>query len=394
MSAVIATTGCLSAGVIALSVALLPMIGVAAVGVGWLVAQTAIATVLLLGELRTVWLPYVPFEKLRAFAPRPRRGRRPTVAHDPVGAVAGALEEAGLTAATWAGADKFESTVGIRVVVVDGAGGDLRLKVATDEEGAVALRREVDALATIRSAGAPELVDVVPETLRASAGVRVWALETRRGGTDARRLFADPAVRERWTAGAIARLDGLFRATARLVVVPDEMPELLTLPTAALAGLPGSALRVRADAATQTRIEEELRAELTGRAITMARVHGNLWPGSLRCGPGGNVTGILGWERSHIGVPAADVVHLELTTRALAERRELGAVVREALTGGAADEIAARCALVPGGTELSIRTLVLLVWLEHVHDWLRGPEDSRPGAVWVSQNVHQVLESV
>jgi hypothetical protein len=55
MRAVIGTTAALVAGVVVLSVVLMPVIGVTGAGIAWLVSQTAVATVLLLGELRPLW---------------------------------------------------------------------------------------------------------------------------------------------------------------------------------------------------------------------------------------------------------------------------------------------------------------------------------------------------
>jgi O-antigen/teichoic acid export membrane protein len=55
MRAVVAATAALVAGVVVLSVALMPVIGVTGAGVAWLVSQTAVAMVLLLGELRPLW---------------------------------------------------------------------------------------------------------------------------------------------------------------------------------------------------------------------------------------------------------------------------------------------------------------------------------------------------
>ncbi len=82
MKAVITTTAALAAGVMLISVSLAPVIGVAAVGVGWLVSQTVVATVLLLGELRTVWLPYVHAGPLAGRSPRGARARGARSARD------------------------------------------------------------------------------------------------------------------------------------------------------------------------------------------------------------------------------------------------------------------------------------------------------------------------
>ncbi len=79
LRAVIIATGALAAIVLTLAVVLMPMIGVAGAGAAWLVGQTLVAGVLLLGELRTVWLPYVHSDRWWGRAvrrdPRPRSAR-------------------------------------------------------------------------------------------------------------------------------------------------------------------------------------------------------------------------------------------------------------------------------------------------------------------------------
>ncbi len=88
-------------------------------------------------------------------------------------------------------------------------------------------------------------------------------------------------------------------------------------------------------------------------------------------------------------------MHLVCTTRALVERTELGAVVRGVLAdGGFRDRESELIQAAPGADELSSRTAVLLMWLRHVHGYTRHSAGTRPSDVWVSHNVHQVLESV
>ena len=131
--------------------------------------------------------------------------------------------------------------------------------------------------------------------------------------------------------------------------------------------------------------------------MTAGFVHGNLWLGNVVCAEAdGQVTGIVNWERCRMDLPVVELMHLVCTTRALVERRELGAVVRDVLGRGGLPgrgSPADRRAL-PGADELSTRTAVLLMWLRHVHGYTRHTAGTRPSDVWVSHNVHQVLESV
>jgi hypothetical protein len=174
-----------------------------------------------------------------------------------------------------------------------------------------------------------------------------------------------------------------------------DLPDLLELPQAATGTLPTTRLRVRADETSLARLQEELRRELGGATVTAGLVHGNLWLGNVRATPEGRVTSLVHWERSRLDLPVLDLLHLVCTTRAEVEHRELGAVVRDVIAGGGLrDDEQALVGMAPGAGELSPRTAVLLMWLRHVQGYARHFEGSRPSHVWMSHNVHEVLESV
>jgi hypothetical protein len=192
-----------------------------------------------------------------------------------------------------------------------------------------------------------------------------------------------------------ARIVALHRATAVSRRLEVDLPDLLQLPSTATGTLPTTRLRVRADETSLARLQDELRRELEGATVTAALVHGNLWLGNVRATPEGRVTGLVHWERSRIDLPVLDLLHLVCTTRGEVECRELGAVVRDVIAGGGLrEDEQALVSMAPGADELSPRTAVLLMWLRHVQGYARHFEGSRPSHVWMSHNVHQVLESV
>jgi aminoglycoside phosphotransferase (APT) family kinase protein len=205
---------------------------------------------------------------------------------------------------------------------------------------------------------------------------------------------------ERGSAGVLqadlaARIVELHRATAVPRRLDVDLPDLLELPHAATGTLPKTRLRVRADETSLARLQDELRRELEGATVTAGLVHGNLWLGNVRGTPDGRVTGLVHWERSRVDLPVLDLLHLVCTTRAEVEHRELGAVVRDVIAGGGLrDDEQSLVGMAPGAGELSPRTAVLLMWLRHVQGYARHFEGSRPSHVWMSHNVHEVLESV
>lgn len=402
MKAVIATTAALAVGVLVISVSLAPLIGVAAVGVGWFVAQTAVASVLLLGELRTVWLPYVHVDRLRSILSR-RTAASAHPSRDVSADGHAALQAAGLAATDWEPLDVLDDPNGVRVVALRSRerGEDAVLKVANAATAVAMLQRDIEALAHVRDVAPPELVVTLPRFLdggmRGTGSERaLWMLDARRPGVDARTVATDEGLCPAVTADLVARISGLHRATVTEVRIGEELPELLDLPLAVTDSLPTSRMRVRADETSLARLQAELRGDLSGSTVTAAYVHGNLWLGNVVCSEAdGGVTGIVNWERGRLDLPVVELMHVVCTTRALVERHELGAVVRDVLGAGRfRDEEALLIREAPGADELSTRTAVLLMWLRHVHGYTRHSAGTRPSDVWVSHNVHQVLESV
>ncbi len=397
MKAVITTTAALATGVLVIAISLAPIIGIAAVGVGWFVSQCAVAGVLLLGELRTVWLPYVHTGRF-GFVTSRRAARDLRARRDAAAVGVEALHVAGLAPADWEPLGFDQDPDGIRTVRLRNRhfGDEAMLKVATSARAEDALRRDVVGLQHARRVAPPELAAVLPQPVGPDAERAGWTLERWGPGVSGRTVVGDDRVRAGLTEALASLVAGLHRATRTTVTIGDELPELLDLPLAVTDVLPSSRLRLRADESSLAKLHAELRADLAGSTVTAAFVHGNLWLGSAVCDPGdGRVTALVGWERSRVDMPVLELIHLVCTTRAMVERRELGAVVRDVLAaGGFEGHEAELIGAAPGADELSARTAVLLMWLRHVHAYTRHAAEDRPSDVWVSHNVHQVLESV
>jgi O-antigen/teichoic acid export membrane protein len=394
LRAVIVATGALAVCVLTLSVVLMPVIGVAGVGAGWFIGQTLVAGVLLAGELRTVWLPHVRSDgwwgRVGKRDPRPRSPR------------AVASEGRELLAATSLDADAWEvvdvrtapDDIRVAVLRARSGAGEAELWAGTSARAAAAVRANLDGIEGVRAVAPPPVLEIVPDLVARGSSPHEWSVVTRGAGVDGLRLVGDGSAAA-VQADLAARIVELHRATAVSRRLDVDLPDLLELPQLATGSLPTSALRVRADETSLARLQEELRRELEGANVTAALVHGNLWLGNVRATPDGRVTGLGQWERSRLDLPVLDLLHLVCTTRAEVERRELGAVVRDVVAGGGLrDEEQALVGMAPGAGELSPRTAVLLMWLRHVQGYARHFEGSRPSHVWMSHNVHEVLESV
>jgi O-antigen/teichoic acid export membrane protein len=394
LRAVIIATGALAVLVLALAIVLMPTMGVTGVGAAWFIGQTLVAAGLLLGELRTVWLPYVRSDRWWARAAH-REARAPS-ARTVASEGAALLASSGLDANAWDVVDVRAEPDDVRVAVVRATGrsGEAELWVGEPGRAAAAVRTNLEGLRAARAVAPPPTLAVLPEVLEAGSGAREWSLLSRGAGVDGLALAAsgDAAAVQRDVA---ERMNELHRATAVPRRLDVDLRELLDLPLTATGTLPTTRLRVRADETSLARLQDELRRELEGATVTAALVHGNLWLGNVRATSEGRVTGLVHWERSRLDLPVLDVLHLVCTTRAEVERRELGAVVRDVIAGGGLrDDEQALVGMAPGAGELSPRTAVLLMWLRHVQGYARHFEGSRPSHVWMSHNVHQVLESV
>ena len=192
------------------------------------------------------------------------------------------------------------------------------------------------------------------------------------------------------TIAAIARgMDPVYAATA----CEDTTAALALLDerVAAIARVAG--LRHRK---ALGRLHHELRNAIEWGRPQVARGHGDLWLGNALLAPGGLLlTGLLDWEASvHGELPATDLAHLVLSSRALDSGRELGRVARRLVTGRERLEIDELALLARhSGGQLDTRTLILLAWIQHCAQRLeQGTLHSRRR--WVRRNVHPVLATV
>jgi len=387
MRAVVVVTAAMSISVMGLSVVLLDRYGLTGVGVAWLLAQSVIAIGLLLTELRAVWLPRVPLHRL----PRPSFARNhAAAAAKPAVAAAQGWEPAGD-----ARADPDLGAVVVRSTVTEDLG---VLRFARTDLGARSLRRHHSALRELRPAPVPDDWRALAPQVLASGevGAQPWLVETHIDGSDARQaaaLVGHDLVQAR--AGEAIRV--LHTSTAQETSVNDAVLRAwVDEPITELRVTAGTPLRAGADHAALDRVQALLREELAGRVLTTCMVHGDYWLGNVLTDDAGTITGIVDWERAGgPGLAAMDVMTLVLTGRVEQRRREFGPVVRDLLRGdplapGERELLAAG----PGAGEVPERTILLLTWLHHAASNLQKRNHYRASTVWVTTNVHYVLEKM
>jgi aminoglycoside phosphotransferase (APT) family kinase protein len=146
-----------------------------------------------------------------------------------------------------------------------------------------------------------------------------------------------------------------------------------------------------------SRLTAEVRTAVIGRRVQVSRVHGDFWLGNLLVtGDGRSATGIVDWEfAGRHELPALDLLHLVVYTRTLAERRELGGVVRALLEGEpwSAEErtLLGSCDVELLRDERYARAALLLYWLRHLASNLAQSSRYLHSHVWLARNVEPVL---
>ena len=388
MRAVVVVTAAMSISTMGLSVILLDRYGLTGVGVAWLVAQSLIAIALLLTELRAVWLPRIPLHRL----PHPSFVRNHAT---------GSAEPALAAAQGWerAGEPRADPDLGVMVVRSRQDHGPAVLRYARTELGARSLARHGSALVALdRGAPLGPVRHLVPDVLeRGVVDGRPWLVETYLEGVDAREV-AQRVGHAALFAGASAAIREVHVATAAETPVDDD-------------GLAGVGRRADRRAAldgghTAARRSRPCRARPGARAAARgarrAGAHHVLRPWRLLARATssrpttGRSPGIVDWERGGApGLAAMDVMTLILTGRVERRRREFGPVVRDLLRGDPLTPAEQSLfAGGPGAGELPERTILLLTWLHHAASNLQKRNHYRANTVWVTTNVHYVLEKM
>jgi aminoglycoside phosphotransferase (APT) family kinase protein len=212
-------------------------------------------------------------------------------------------------------------------------------------------------------------------------------------------LLAGQPIWPQLEAAAVSSIDAIHRATARPMVIDEELlrcwvDEPLAVLRRVTARMPGVTRPTRL-----TRLREILRTELGGRPVLASWIHGDFWAGNLLADAAGNVTGIVDWDLAAADeLPSHDHLHLQLYRRHTLTGEELGAIVCELIDPSHAwtDEESAALAACswafPEGLP-SMRALVLLYWLRHVAaiSVQQRSYVTHSIRVWELRNVHRVL---
>jgi hypothetical protein len=400
--------------VLALSYFLLDLYGIVGIGLAWLIGQTVVAVVLLLTELRMLWLPHLNTQAILCLFTIPRRAwrrwghrRQLATVRSQLPDILSAVSRSGAGVAPVARcAHEIIPTVGDVVVVSLGGPGQApthMLKLPQTGNAVQSLQRQGTVIETLRAD--PKLADLHPllPTVLAAGQVsgQPFVVERILPGVVAEELLAHSTSRTRMLTAAAAVIGTLHCQTACRTVVDEGMlkrwvGDPLKLLRRAFPGRNGRTERVQA----VDRLSASLHNALCGRTMGVGWVHGDFAPRNILVTPDGSeVTGLIDWDQaSPLGLPQLDLVHLILSTRMAVHHLEMGDVICGLLDGakwtGHEQTLLAAAGSVLPGEPLAMRELVLLSWLQHIAANLTKSTRYAGHTLWRIKNVENVLRCI
>jgi O-antigen/teichoic acid export membrane protein len=358
--------------VLALTLVLVPRLGIKGAGMAWLAAQVLVATVI------------IAYGRVKAIQSRLVRSSG--------AAASDATVRAALAGGNWRCEQALPTVSDSAVIMVRAAQGEPGvLKVATTSRGMASLHRERDVLGRLRSdERLGSWRDLLPVPLDGGdVDGGAFLLTSRLPGQDGRQVA--PGLSNLITLAAVNTIATLHRTTSAMHAVDSGL-------LGRLVDEPAGRLRSavpRKDAVD--RLVATLHTRLDGRRVTLGWTHGDFYPGNILVDPSGRVTGIVDWGQ----VREDDLIILDtafwlLTIPRAGQPREFGARVAARLDRGPCWKSAENDLLrtLARGDPIGGEALLLLTWLRHVTDNLAKSDRYATSPVWMRWNVLPVLRRV
>lgn len=368
--------------VILVSWLLMPVLGILAVGIGWLLGQLVVVTVILIGQ--APWLP-------------PLLGTRIDAARS-----AALLRRVGTKAIRSTGPENSghwevrEMLSGGSESVVAGIGpadgpGAL-LKASDTARSQDSLRHQTAVLAELhadRRLG--RWAELVPEVLGdGDVGGSYCVLESRLGGDVGLCALRDPHRRRTFLSSGVATIGELHRRTGEVVVAGDEeLRRFVHDPMEVVRGIVPRPMH--ADAG---RLADALDAGLRGRRISVGWSHGDYNPVNVLTTPDGRISAVIDWcDAERDGLQVLDLVVFHQLSVAMGDEQELGPQLLRWLSAEPPEHHVqlARTQRMLGSDLVDTRVLLLLGWLQHVSKTARKSTQFAANPVWNRRNVRLVL---
>jgi len=266
-------------------------------------------------------------------------------------------------------------------------------KVATDAPGRAALRRERTGLNIARRACLPAGLDTQLAACLGFTEQPPVLVQQRLAGRSTRlrhrgHILPEAELRAHVTAAMVP----LLRLHAQARRVPDGPDHALIF-----SDLPAFLDQHPALAAPLAPALRALQNWPARRDMGAVLVHGDYWLGNLLFGEGGEVCGIVDWERCRDGgCPGLDALHLAAATYGVWRARPLALVFEEIWTRRWSsaflhDHVEAAKAAI-GLSDEDVSRLALLLWLCYVR--ISVLNIGRPAEDWLLLNVERPARSV
>lgn len=360
--------------VIAISLLLMPSLGIVGVGVAWLVGQSLVAIAVL--ALRRYWLYPTGFRGtlLRGVGAPGSRGS----------------EVRTLSMANEMSVMAVASDDGPIGVLKRPSGPHATAELAAEHRAIDALHRD------------PRLDgwDLHPKSCWMHDAEGQFLLQTWVPGTGGlERITRRPDELRALVAAAFGEARRLHERTAREMVISERLAAAWIDDPLRLIGELGRRPSVTARPQRLTQLGRELRRNLKGRTAMLGRVHGDLWLGNVLYDAAGSVSGFVDWGQSgDRQIIDLDQCNLGLTTWAAHEGESFGAVTIRCLRAGGwtrltAGHLGLDRQMLAHRSLIDERTVVLLTWLRHVSMNLTKASHYRENPVWLWSNVGKPLRA-
>ncbi len=396
--------------VLGLSFVLLDIYGIVGVGLAWLGTQTLVASLLLMTYLRPIWLPNVNVSFLhhltigfRRIWWRMQHREQIEKAFALIPEILPLIPEDEKTApSTWT-ENVLLTTLSDVIIIHLGPVGkppEAWLKVALTPSSIASLKREHAVLDQLHQD--PRLAtwnELVPKCLISGDNKdHYYLLDKNLSGVEARNLHSEEAARKKIQIAAAATITEMHNATATVVTVNEELlNRWVDQPIQMIREVSINKREAKDWGEILDRLSAELHGALENRTLTLSWTHGDFWAGNILMTPDGStVTGIIDWENAvALDWPVFDIMQLLISSRTLVQKHDLNAILWDILEGEGwtpHEQTLLENSLVasPGNT-LDMRTMVILSWLNHVAANLSKTEFFQHHWLWITKNVHGVL---
>jgi O-antigen/teichoic acid export membrane protein/aminoglycoside phosphotransferase len=384
MRVVVGTFAALSGLVFALGLPLMHVLGIVGLGVAWLAAQSAVAAAIAISHLdRRSWRSWqerfastLSAARRRAGYWRSHRGSMRTVR-----AILESLRTDRSEVSEWRVRGQVHGLNDVAIAEVGPPNRSIAVvKRARSRAADHSLDNQERALLELsRDSRLGDWRRVVPSVLASgSAAGHRYLVETKIEGIAAERVLERGTDPDQVIGAAVGAIGPLHQATEAATLIDEELlRDWVDRPLAQLRGAVARRSRVAGAERALEHLGQKLRRALAGRRVVTSRVHGDLCPENILMSPDGTtVTGFVDWEGGQdCGLPAVDLVHLEITTRMSLKRQGLGQVVGEMLADNG-----------QRGSEY-----LLLAWLQHVAGNVAKSGRYARSRVWVRWNIDPVL---